>query len=130
MLMGKKAVSIMSIVADMILLAFFVFVLIGFLRSVVGADVIEYENWNGQIGNPLVLRLGDGFWELMFILIRLIVFVICQVKLLKSNSRVMMVIAVISHIVIGVLGILYWIKWGDGPFFTYMLQMLFERLTS
>ena len=128
--MRKKAVSIMLIVADMILLVLSVFVLKGFLRSVAGFDVIEYENWNGEIENPLVLRLGCGFWGLMIILVRLIGFIICQVKILKGNSRVMLVIAIIVHSIIGILGFIYWLNWGDGPYFTYMLQMLFERLTT
>ena len=121
--MKKKAVSIMLIVLDMILLVLFVFVLTRFFRSVIRPDVIEYENWNGQLENPLVLRLGSGFWGLVFILIRMIGFSLWQKKLLKG-SRVLMVIAIILHIVIGVLGILYWVKWGDGPFFFYMIQLL------
>ena len=126
--MKKKAVSIMLIILDMILLVLFVFVLTGFLRSAIGPDVIEYENWNGQLENPLVLRLGSGFWGLVFILIRMIGFIIWQKNLLKGNSRVMLVIAIILHAVIGVLGLMYWIKWGDGPFFIYMIQLFFERI--
>ena len=126
--MRKKAVSIILIVADMILLVLSVFVLTGFLRSVAGFDVIEYENWNGGIEHPLVLRPGCGFWGLMIILIRLIVFIILQIKLLKGKSRSMMVIAIILHSIIGILGFMYWLKWGDGPYFTYMLQLLFERI--
>ena len=122
--MKKKAVSIVLIVLDMILLVLFVFVLTSFFRSVIRPDVIEYENWDGQLENPLVLRLGSGFWGLVFILIRMIGFSIWQKKLLKGSSRVLMVIAIILHIVIGVLGILYWVKWGDGPFFFYMIQLL------
>ena len=118
----------MLIVLDMILLVLFVFVLTGFLRSVIGADVIEYENWNGKLDNPLVLRLGSGFWGLMIILVRFIVFTILQRKILKDTSIVMMVVAIVLHAVIGVLGLLYWIKWGDGPFFIYMIQLLFERI--
>lgn len=126
--MKKKAVSIMLIILDMILLVLFVFVLTGFLRSAIGPDVIEYENWNGQLENPLVLRLGSGFWGLVFILIRMIGFIIWQKNLLKGNSRVLLVIAIILHAVIGVLGLMYWIKWGDGPFFIYMIRLLFERI--
>ena len=126
--MKKKAVSIMLIILDMILLVLFVFVLTGFLRSAIGPDVIEYENWNGQLENPLVLRLGSGFWGLVFILIRMIGFIIWQKNLLKGNSRVLLVIAIVLHAVIGVLGLMYWIKWGDGPFFIYMIQLFFERI--
>ena len=126
--MKKKAVSIMLIILDMILLVLFVFVLTGFLRSAIGPDVIEYENWNGQLENPLVLRLGSGFWGLVIILIRMIGFIIWQKKLLKGNSRVLLVIAIILHAVIGVLGLMYWIKLGDGPFFVYMIRLLFERI--
>ena len=127
--MRKKAVSIVLILADLILLVLFVFVFRGILRSVAGFDVIEYENWNGELENPLVLRLGTGFWGFMVILVRLIVFIICQVRLLKGSS-VMMAIAVILHTVIAVLGVIYWLKWDDGPYFTYMLQLLFERLIN
>lgn len=126
--MKKKAVSIMLIILDMILLVLFMFVLTGFLRSAIGPDVIEYENWNGQLENPLVLRLGSGFWGLVFILIRMIGFIIWQKNLLKGNSRVLLVIAIVLHAVIGVLGLMYWIKWGDGPFFIYMIQLFFERI--
>ena len=125
--MRKKVISIMLIVLDMIMLLLFVFVITGFLRELVGADVIEYENWNGRIEDPLSLRLGSGFWGLMFILVRMIVFILLQRKLLKGNSKIMMVIAVISHSVISVLCIAYWLEYGDGPFFIYMLEKLFER---
>ena len=126
--MKKKAVSIMLIVLDMIMLLLFVFVLSDLLKSLVGVDIIEYENWNGQLEDPLSLRLGSGFWELMFILFRMIVFVFAQKKLLKGRSKPMLVIAVISHTVISVLCILYWITFGDGPFFIEMLKSLFERI--
>ncbi|MBQ5519616.1 MAG: hypothetical protein IIT90_05940, partial [Clostridiales bacterium] len=52
--MRKKAVSIVLILADLILLVLFVFVFRGILRSVAGFDVIEYENWNGELENPIV----------------------------------------------------------------------------
>ena len=126
--MKKKAVSIMLIVLDMIMLLLFVFVLSDLLKSLVGVDIIEYENWNGQLEAPLSLRLGSGFWELMFILFRMIVFIIAQKKLLKGRSKPMLVIAVISHTVISVLCILYWIRFGDGPFYIEMLKSLFERI--
>lgn len=126
--MKKKVISIMLIVLDVIMLLLFVFVLTGFLSSVFGADIIEYENWNGQLENPLELRLGSGFWGLMFILVRMIVFIFTQKKLLKGRSKPMLVIAIISHTVISVLCILYWIKFGDGPFFIEMLKSLFERI--
>ena len=126
--MKKKAVSIMLIVLDMIMLLLFVFVLSDFLKSLVGVDIIEYENWNGQLENPLSLRLGSGFWSLMFILVRMIVFFFVQKKLLKGSSKSMFVIAVILHTVISVLCILYWLSFGDGPFFIEMLRTLFERI--
>ena len=59
--MKNKVISIMLIVLDVIMLLLFVFVLTGFLRYAVGADIIEYENWNGQLEDPLELRLGSGF---------------------------------------------------------------------
>ncbi len=126
--MKKKAVSIMLIVLDMIMLLLFVFVLSDLLKSLVGVDIIEYENWNGQLEDPLSLRLGSGFWGLMFILVRMVVFVIAQKKILKGRSKPMLVIAVISHTVISVLCILYWLSFGDGPFFIEMLRTLFERI--
>ena len=126
--MKNKVVSIMLIVLDMIMLLLFVFVLSDLLKSLVGVDIIEYENWNGQLEDPLSLRLGSGFWELMFILFRMIVFIFAQKKLLKGRSKPMLVIAVISHTVISVLCILYWITFGDGPFFIEMLKSLFERI--
>ena len=58
--MGKKFVSILLIVIDIVMLLLFVFVLTDFLRTFVGADIIEYENWNGQLEDPLSLRLGSG----------------------------------------------------------------------
>lgn len=126
--MKKNAVSVMLIVLDMIMLLLFVFVLSDFLKSLVGVDIIEYENWNGQLENPLSLRLGSGFWSLMFILVRMIVFFFVQKKLLKGSSKSMFVIAVILHTVISVLCILYWFSFGDGPFFIEMLKSLFERI--
>ena len=126
--MGKKFVSILLIVIDIVMLLLFVFFLTDFLRTFVGADIIEYENWNGQLEDPLSLRLGSGFWGLMFILVRMVVFVIAQKKILKGRSKPMLVIAVISHTVISVLCILYWLSFGDGPFFIEMLRTLIERV--
>ena len=126
--MKNKVISIILIVLDVIMLLLFVFVLTDFLRTFVGADIIEYENWNGQLEDPLSLRLGSGFWGLMFILVRMVVFVIAQKKILKGRSKPMLVIAVISHTVISVLCILYWLSFGDGPFFIEMLRTLFERI--
>ena len=89
--MKNKVISIMLIVLDVIMLLLFVFVLTGFLRSVFGADIIEYENWNGQLEDPLLLRFGSGFWGLMFILVRMVVFVIAQKKILKGRSKPMQI---------------------------------------
>jgi len=125
--MNKQTVkSVLIILLDFIFLVLFVFFIPSFLRSTVGFDVIEYENWFGDIENPIRCRFGAGCCELTIILARLIGFIIVQCKILKENSKIQLIISIVLHIIIGILGLIFYFRYADGPSFIYMLQTLFN----
>ena len=59
------------------LLVLFIFFIPSLLVDLVGFDVTEYENWSGELQNPVVFRLGAGFWKMMIILIKMLGFITC-----------------------------------------------------
>ena len=119
--------SIGLIILDIVLLVLFVLFISKILWHIVGPDFIEYENWAGTMSNPIRYRFGAGSCGLVFILARMIGFSIGQSKILKDNSKKQFVIAMILHIVIGVLGLIYFIKSDDGQNIIYNIQILLDR---
>ena len=124
---NKKLVSIMFIILDIILLVLFVLFIPNLLWHIVGPDFIEYENWSGELSNTIGYRFGAGSCELSFILLRMIIFIILQIKLLKDQSKVRKIWPVLIHIIIGVLGLIYFFKFAEGPNMIYNLQLIFDN---
>ena len=124
---NKKLVSIMIIILDIILLVLFVLFIPNLLWHIVGPDFIEYENWSGELSNTIGYRFGAGSCEISFILLRMIIFIILQIKLLKDQSKVRKIWPVLIHIIIGVLGLIYFFKFAEGPNMIYNLQLIFNN---
>ncbi|SCW66207.1 hypothetical protein SAMN02910456_02450 [Ruminococcaceae bacterium YRB3002] len=127
--MRKRAISIGLIVIDIIFLVLFVFVIPDFLRDTVGYDVIEYENWSGELAESTFFNFGAGCWELTIILVRLAGFIIGQCVLLKDLSRKQMVIGIMSHVLTGVLGLIYFFSFADGPNLVYLIEQICDRMS-
>ena len=123
--MSKKTVSIILIILDIIFLVIFV-IFIPIFWHIFGPDFIEYENWSGELSNTIEYRFGAGSSELVYILLRCIIFTILQIRLLKDQSKARKLCIVLIHIVICVLGLIYFFKFGEGPNIIYNLQLIFS----
>ena len=123
----KSFVSIMLIILDVIFLVMFVLFIPTLLWHIVGPDFIELENWSGEISNPIRYCFGAGTCEFIFIVTRLIAFIIIQIGLLKDNSKVRKTITILVHTVIGVIGMIYFFVCADGANIIYNLQLIFDR---
>ena len=120
----KRVISIICVISDLILLGIFIRFIPSFFRNTVGYDVIEDEDWFGEMESQIQYRFGAGCCELTFILLKMIFFVIGQFRLLKSSARIQMVLCIILHIIIGVLGLMYYFRFADGPFFLYLIESI------
>ncbi len=121
---NKKTLSITLVLLDFMLLVLFIFFIPSLLVDLVGFDVTEYENWSGELQNPVVFRLGSGFWEMMIILIKMLGFITYQCRISKNNGNALKYILIILHFVIGILGLMYVFKFGHGPNLIYLIQSL------
>ena len=124
---NKKIVSILLILTDIILTVLFVLYLPYIFRDIFGFDFIEYENWFGDLDEPIKYRFGAGSAETLFILIRAIGFIIAQKKILKGQSKILSVIFILLHIVIAVLGLFYCFKYSEGAGIIYNIKILLDR---
>ena len=122
----KSLVSIMIIIIDIIFLVLFIFLLPNLLWHIAGPDFIVLENWSGTLSNPIRYRFGAGSFELVFIFARVITFIILQINLLKGHAKARKVWTVLIHIVIGILGIISFFIFAEGPNIIYNLQMIFD----
>ena len=96
------------------------------LWHIAGPDFLVLEDWSGTLSNPIRYRFGAGSCELVFILARVITFIILQINLLKDHGKARKVWTVLIHIVIGILGIISFFVFAEGPNIIYNLQMIFD----
>ena len=120
---NKKTVSIILIITDILLLVLFVLIIPNLFWHIFGSDFIEYENWFGELDNPIRYRFGAGSAEIAYILIRIIGFIIAQCKLLKGQNKTL-VIFILLHFVIGILGLIYCFKFANGANIIYNIRMM------
>ena len=83
---NKNIWSIFLVIIDIILLVLFVLFLPYIFRDIFGSDFIEYENWFGDLDDPIQYRFGAGSAEIIFILLRAIGFTIAQCKILNITN--------------------------------------------
>lgn len=122
----NKIVSIILILIDIILLVLFVLYIPNLFWHIFGSDFIEYENWFGELDQTIRYRFGAGSAEILFIILRVVGFIIAQCKLLKEH-RILLVIFILLHIIIGVLGFIYCFKFADGANIIYNIQLLLDN---
>lgn len=125
--MKKKIISVVLVVVDIIILVLFVLFLHYIFLHIFGPDFIEYEDYFGQMDSTIDYRFGAGSAEIAFILIRVIGFIIAQRKLLKEQSKKLLIDFVVVHIVIGILGLIYCFRFADGADLIYNIQWLLDN---
>lgn len=97
-----------------ILLSWAVFyICIMWLSDIFGPDIIEYENWFGDLENPVKHRFGIGSVEILLTLIQAFLFVCLEIILYKKKKifKTYTCIAIIIHAVNLLLWILFYIDW-------------------
>ena len=57
------------------------------LVGILGPDIIVYENWFGDLDNPVRYRFGICSVELLITLLQAILFVWIEIKLYKKKKR-------------------------------------------
>ncbi|MDD5899322.1 MAG: hypothetical protein PUC73_00205 [Lachnospiraceae bacterium] len=126
--MDKKnaffAVAMMG--ADALLLIAFIAVGPDILQNLAGYDVTVYENWNGELANPVVYRFGAGCWEYTIVFLRLLAFLAIQtvVTIKKQYSKKIWIVAIVAHTIICALGAVFVYRYADGNNIFYLVQYL------
>ena len=85
------------------------------LMDIFGPDVIVYENWFGDIENPVVYRFGRCSAELLIALLQAVLFVWIEVILYKKKkiSKAYTCIAIVLHVLNCVCWVLFYIDWNS-----------------
>lgn len=130
MKLKKWFLPAVTLCADMmisLLLLRFVFEFIAFN---IPWDFVEYENWTGELENPIRCTFGAGSVELTLCLCKLIVFVVFEiiwaVKYKAQTDKKWIIVAIIAHVVLTALLVLYVFRFGQGG----CIIMAIKYLTS
>lgn len=83
------------------------------LMEIFGPDIIVYENWFGELDNPVRYRFGIGSVELLLTLLQAVWFVWIEIKLYKKKkvSKVYTYIAIALHALNFLVWVLFYIDW-------------------
>lgn len=102
----------MLIPADL-LLSWGIFFICDMLSWRIGPDIVVYENWFGDLDNPVRYRFGTGSVELLLALLQAFLFVWVERKLYKKEkvSRMLTRIAIALHILNFLIWVLFYIEW-------------------
>lgn len=102
----------MLVPADL-LLSWGIFFICDMLSWRIGPDIIVYENWFGELENPVRYRFGIGSVELLLALFQAILFVWVERKLYKKEkvSRTYTCIAIALHVLNFLIWVLFYIEW-------------------
>ncbi len=102
----------MLVPADL-LLSWVIFFICDMLSWRIGSDIIVYENWFGDLENPVRYHFGIGSVELLFALLQAILFVWVERKLYKKEkvSRTYTCIAIALHVLNFLIWVLFYIEW-------------------
>ena len=122
----KEFLILLLVVIDIIILILMVLFGVGLIHDIVGSDVIEYENWFGDLDDPIRYRFGAGCWEYTVFIAKLIIFIVIQIKQAVKNSfrKPLLIAGIFMHLIIFAAGFLYVYNFGDG----YSVNMLLEHL--
>lgn len=74
---------------------------------------MEYENWLGNLDNPVVYRFGIGSVEILITLLQAVLFVYIEIMLYKKEKvfKVYTGIAIVIHVLNFWLWVLFYIDW-------------------
>jgi len=101
------------VLADLLLSWVIFYVCDMWLMDILGPDIIEYENWFGDIEDTVVYRFGTCSAELLFALLQAILFVCIEVVLYKRKkmSKAYTRIAIIIHVLNFLIWGLFYVDW-------------------
>ena len=125
--MDTKKKSIFYIIVDLVMLVLFVLFIPAMLRKTLGFDVIVYEDWLGQLSSTRGYNFGAGSAEFFIIVVKLAAFIIAQRRLLRGGDVRQLRLAVAAHIVIGILGFVYYFVFADGGNLIYIIQTILNH---
>ena len=113
--------------ADFLIIFLFVIFFSDILRDIAGLDSVMYEDYYGLLENQTQLRFGAGCWQYTFELIKMVVFIVLQVKLNKKyrESVIRLVVPILLHVVLFGVGLFIVTKGGYGWLALEMFRMLF-----
>ncbi len=81
-----------------------------------GSDVIEYENWFGEMEDTIRYRFGVGSFEFLFVAVKAIVLFLMEIRMIKrfQGKKPLIVAAGITHGVLLCLQLAYVATYLDG----------------
>lgn len=131
--MKKDVIKTAVVLAvDIGLLLLFIAFVPNLLLKTVGPDIVEYENWTGDLENATACKFGAGCMEIAIITAKLLIFLtFWLVTYLKNKKiKVFAITASLAHLVIFALGIAYIFEYAEGPNALYMITYLLTNLFS
>ena len=101
------------LLADILLSWIIFFICDMWLMDIFGLDIIVYENWFGELDNPVRYRFGIGSMEMLLTLLQAVLFVWIEVTLYKKKkvSKVFTRIAIVLHVLNFLCWVLFYIDW-------------------
>lgn len=83
------------------------------LSDIFGPDIIVYENWFGDLDNPVEYRFGIGSVEILTTLLQAVLFMYIEITLYKKKKalKVYTCIAVGIHALNFLFWILFYLEW-------------------
>ncbi len=101
------------LLADILLSWIFFSICDMWLCDIFGSDIVEYENWLGNLDNPVAYRFGIGSVEILITLLQAVLFVYIEIMLYKKEKafKVYTCIAILIHVLNFLLWILFYIDW-------------------
>lgn len=111
---------------DFILLFLMVAFGVRLISEIIGPDVIEYENWSGNLKETTAYRFGAGCWQYTIFLAKFILFTVLQIKQSKELDlgKPLLYAGIFLHLIFLILGVLYVYNFGNG----YSVSLLIEHL--
>lgn len=113
--MKKTARILLLIIADLIISWIVFYICDVHLHSVMGPDIIEYENWSGELDETIVHRFGIGSLEITLSAVQMLVFAVTEFIRARKNKgrKALSISASVIHILNGIVWILFYIDWNS-----------------
>ena len=93
-----------------------------------GSDVIEYENWFGEMEDTIRYRFGVGSFEFLFVVVKAIIIFLIEIRRIKAfkGKKALIVIAGVIHGILLCLQVAYVAIFMDGREIISYLSYLFD----